>query len=89
MLSVRGAQWAKISFAHGEQDTYSLKENPKGIVSFGFAENVSSRKWDCTLAYGRQLLMHDDISTFINTHVRRLSPRSEFKMLRLSCQESL
>ncbi|KNG84798.1 hypothetical protein ANOM_006713 [Aspergillus nomiae NRRL 13137] len=53
MLSRRGAQWATIGFAHGEQNNYNAATNPKGIVSFANAENS---------------LMHDDLTGFINEH---------------------
>ncbi|OGM48609.1 hypothetical protein ABOM_002012 [Aspergillus bombycis] len=53
MLSRRGAQWATIDFAHGEQNSYNAATNSNGIVSFANAEN-----W----------LMHDDLAGFINEH---------------------
>ncbi|KAI1371326.1 acc synthase [Hypoxylon crocopeplum] len=53
MLSARGANWTKIAFAHGDQNSYDPASNPNGIVSFSNAEN-----W----------LMQDDLIHFINTH---------------------
>lgn len=41
MLSTRGSTWAKVDFAHGEQDVYNSSTNPNGIVSFANAENVT------------------------------------------------
>ena len=42
MLSTRGSTWAKVDFAHGEQDVYNSSTNPNGIVSFANAENVTA-----------------------------------------------
>jgi len=42
MLSARGAKWAELDFAHGEQELFDPVDNPKGIVSFANAENVNS-----------------------------------------------
>ncbi|KAI1098340.1 acc synthase [Jackrogersella minutella] len=53
MLSTRGANWAKMSFAHGSRNAYHPISNPNGIVSFGNAEN-----W----------LVRDELTDFINTH---------------------
>lgn len=41
MLSARGARWAEIDFAHGEQDIYCAAKNQEGTVSFANAENVN------------------------------------------------
>jgi hypothetical protein len=43
MLSSRGAGWAKVPFAHGEQDAYHPVHNPRGIVMLSSAENVGRR----------------------------------------------
>ncbi|KAI1412752.1 acc synthase [Hypoxylon sp. FL1857] len=53
MLSERGSNWAKIKFAHGDQNAYHPVNNPSGIVSFGNAEN-----W----------LVREDLTQFINEH---------------------
>lgn len=51
MLSTRGENWAKMRYAHGDLNTYHPTRNPKGIVSFGNAEN-----W----------LIQEDLTNFIN-----------------------
>ncbi|KAI2471081.1 acc synthase [Annulohypoxylon bovei var. microspora] len=53
MLSTRGANWAKMRYAHGDLNAYHPTRNPNGIVSFANAEN-----W----------LVHEDLTHFINEH---------------------
>ncbi|PQE11434.1 1-aminocyclopropane-1-carboxylate synthase 1 protein [Rutstroemia sp. NJR-2017a BBW] len=55
MLSARGRAWSKISYMHGEENLYHPVHNPNGVVTLNMAEN-----W----------FMKEDMTNYINTHVR-------------------
>lgn len=71
MPSARGIKWAQVDFQHGDQNLHDAKLNPGGYIFPSRAEMyVNPPTLTAQELTRRKEFSHQDLSEFINSHVR-------------------